>query len=96
MRIKSQKNKTSNLPNGVYRFIEYDKRLKNPVGKVGFGCLIYVDKVKRTEKFRVNKFRTEEEAKNLACDLRALYEFCIVIGSFTEYNFEIWKNNPVF
>lgn len=87
IRNSSQINKSSDLPNGVYRFVEYDKRLANPVPKVGFGALVYVDGKKRIKKFRVTTGITEQYAQECAEYFRLMYEQSLKYGTKFDYNF---------
>ncbi len=93
MRSASQINKTSDLPNGVSRFEEYDRRLANPMPKVGFAALVYVNGAKRIKKFRVSNLASEECAKKTAIAFRYYYEQCINNNWLFDYErMSEWKN----
>ena len=76
IRNESQINKTSDLPNGVSRFVEYDHRLTKPKPKVGFTVLVYVHGKKYIKKFRVSAKASEDKAKKAALRYRSEYERC--------------------
>lgn len=89
MRDEPQINKNSDLPNGVSRFFEYDKRLVNPKQVVVFGVC-----VKDKGKFRVKKFRvghnvSENEAMGFAIAYRKYYESCLEYNM--PFNYDIFK-----
>jgi len=74
MRSQSQINKTSDLPNGVSRIIEYDKRYNDKKGCVYYAALVKVDNELKIKKFRVSKKASEELAKTTAIRFRVMYE----------------------
>ena len=82
IRNESQINKTSDLPNGVSRFVEYDHRLAKPKPKVGFTVLVYVKGKKHIKKFRVSAKASEDKAKEAALRYRSEYETCEQYGFF--------------
>lgn len=76
IRNESQINKTSNLPNGVSRFVEYDHRLANPKARIGYTVLVYDNGKKHIKKFRVSAKACEEKAEIAALRYRLKYEHC--------------------
>jgi len=92
VRESAQINKTSNLPNGVTRFIEYDRRLKNPKPVICFGVSVAVNGEHTVRKFRVSANVTENHTKNTAIDFRKYYEECVTTGTKFDFNkFDNWN-----
>lgn len=92
IRSESQINKTSDLPNGVSRFVEYDHRLAKPKPKVGFTVLVYVKGKKYIKKFRVSAKADEDKAKAAALKFRREYEICAEIGcTFYPHFLDNWN-----
>lgn len=87
IRNESQINKTSDLPNGVSRFVEYDHRLNKPKPKVGFDVLVYVNGKKHIKKFRVSANASEDKAKEAALRYRSEYETCEEYSFFFNEHF---------
>lgn len=92
-RNESQINKTSNMPNGVSRFIEIDKRYPNSTPVVCFGVSVSVDGKFTVKKFRVSKNVSENQTRNTAINFRKYYEECIESGTKFEFDrFNNWKD----
>ena len=87
IRNESQINKTSDLPNGVSRFVEYDHRLAKPKLKVGFTVLVYVKGKKYIKKFRVSAKADEDKARKAALNFRMEYEVCAENGYVFNHHF---------
>lgn len=87
IRSHSQNNKTTDLPNGVSRFEEVDKRSPNPKIKVGFGALVYVNGKAKIKKFRVSEKASEKSARDFAIKFRTYYEHCALNGIEFDYEY---------
>lgn len=93
IRETSQINKSNNMPNGVSRFIELDKRLKKPNPVVCFGVLVAIDGVFTVRKFRVSKEVSEKMTMQTAINFRKYYEQCVENGmKFDFHRYDDWKN----
>ena len=89
MRSQSQINKTSDLPNGVSRSIEYDKRYNDKAGTICYSALVYIDGKPKIRNFRVSKKASEQLAKETAIRMRTCYElFSEKAVLFTEANYK--------
>ena len=92
IRKNAQRNKTTDLPNGVSRFVEIDKRAKNPIPKIGFGALVYVEGKPKIKKFRVTEGISENHAREAAIYFRLYYESCSELPFRFNFNeFDDWK-----
>jgi hypothetical protein len=92
IRNSSQINKTSNLPNGVSRFIEIDKRWPGATPIVCFGVLVSIKGKFTIKKFRVSKNVSESQTRKAAIAFRNYYEDCIESGTKFDFNkFDNWK-----
>lgn len=93
IRETSQINKSNNMPNGVSRFIERDKRWPNATPIVCFGVVVSVKGKFTVKKFRVSKNVSESLTQNTAINFRKYYENCIENGmKFDFHAYDDWHN----